>query len=321
DNTSLRDRLGCDTHDIVTARLLGRKGRTAMITFEGNRLPRFVRYAPCITPVYPYRAKAVTCTNCHGAGHKQDICHKETVCSLCGKHQEETQDDQGNSNPNVCPKKTEIGKLLRERARKHAKPNQESRRKNEAPQLPPPPPPLNPIQLPPMLERTYAELVRPNQDVPRGQAMVYLRSDWPQHQIDLKRWCTDRQEVVAVRAMHQGRPVIIASVYYRPGASSKSQRDNGWIEQLHILYPKERKIIGGDFNLPHTSWGYKVDTINGQKLLDGHDAVQVHTTKHAGLNNETRIDKQTTAYQSRSYMDIREDWKPLLACKHRHMGE
>ncbi|KAM7304248.1 hypothetical protein ISCGN_014148 [Ixodes scapularis] len=98
--------------------------------------------------------------------------------------------------------------------------------------------------------------------------MVYLRSDWPQHQIDLMRWCTDRQEVVAVRATHQGTPVIIASVYYRPGASSKSPRDNGWIEQLHILYPKERKIIGGDFNLPHTSWGYKVDTINGQKLLE-----------------------------------------------------
>lgn len=151
-----------------------------MITFEGNRLPRFVRYALCITPVYPYRAKAVTCTNCHGAGHKQDICHKETVCSLCGKHHEETQDDQGNSNPcpnptpycqickknghlatsNVCPKKTEIGKLLRERARKHAKPNQESRRKKGAPQPPPPPAPLNPIQPPPMLERTYAELVR-----------------------------------------------------------------------------------------------------------------------------------------------------------------
>ncbi|KAG0436028.1 hypothetical protein HPB47_018188 [Ixodes persulcatus] len=219
DNTSLRDRLRCDTHDIVTARLLGRKGRTAMITFEGNRLPRFVRYALCITPVYPYRAKAVTCTNCHGAGHKQDICHKET--------------------------KTEIAKFLRERARKHAKPNQESRRKKGAPQPPPPPPPLNPIQPPPMLERTYAELVRgrkPNQDVPRGQAMVYLRSDWPQHQIDLKRWCTDRQEVVAVRATHQGTPGIIASVYYRPGASSKSPRDNGW--------------------------GYKVDAINGQKLLE-----------------------------------------------------
>lgn len=61
---------------------------------------------------------------------------------------------------NVCPKKTEIGKLLRERARKHAKPNQESRRKKGAPQPPPPPPPLNPIQPPPMLERTYAELVR-----------------------------------------------------------------------------------------------------------------------------------------------------------------
>lgn len=182
DNTSLRDRLRCDTHDIVTARLLGRKGRTAMITFEGNRLPRFVRYALCITPVYPYRAKAVTCTNCHGAGHKQDICHKETVCSLCGKHHEETQDDQGNTNPcpnptpycqickknghlatsNACPKKTEIGKLLRERARKHAKPNQESRRKKGAPPPPPPPPPppFNPIQHPRMHERTYADLVR-----------------------------------------------------------------------------------------------------------------------------------------------------------------
>ncbi|KAG0443572.1 hypothetical protein HPB47_014761 [Ixodes persulcatus] len=179
------------------------KGRTAMITFEGNRLPRVVRYALCITPVYPYRAKAVTCTHFHGAGHKQDICHKETVCSLCGKHHEETQDDQGNSNPcpnptpycqickknghlatsNVCPKKTEIGKLLRERARKHAKLNQESRRKKGAPQPPPPPPPLNPIQPLPMLGRTYAELVR-------------------------------------------------------------------------------------DFNLPHTSWGYKVDTINVQKLLE-----------------------------------------------------
>ncbi|KAG0415935.1 hypothetical protein HPB47_006877 [Ixodes persulcatus] len=198
-----RDRLRCDTLDIVTARLLGRKGRTATITFEGNRLPRFVKYALCKTPVYPYRAKALTCTNCHGAGHKQDICHKET--------------------------KREIGKLLRERARKHAKPNQESRRKKAAPPPPPPSPPFNPIQPPPILERTYAELVggrKPNQDVSKRQAMVYLRSDWPQYQIDLRRWCTDRQEV-AVRATHPGTPVIFASVYYRPGASRKSPRENG----------------------------------------------------------------------------------------------
>ncbi|XP_040078035.2 uncharacterized protein LOC120849846, partial [Ixodes scapularis] len=101
-----------------------------------------------------------------------------------------------------------------------------------------------------------------------GQAMVYIKKHWPQHEIDLQQWCTEHQEVVAVRTTQQDIPVILVSVYYRPGASVREPRDHGWIAHLDGLYPKEQKIVGGDFNLQHTAWGYAKDTSAGQNLLD-----------------------------------------------------
>lgn len=98
--------------------------------------------------------------------------------------------------------------------------------------------------------------------------MKYLHRDWPQHQVDLQQWCTKHQKVVAVRTAQQNTPVILVSVYYRPGSSLKEPKDHGWIAHLDVLYPGEQKIVGGDFNLQHTAWGYARDTSAGRDLMD-----------------------------------------------------
>ncbi|KAM7298256.1 uncharacterized protein ISCGN_018868 [Ixodes scapularis] len=58
---------------VVAARRLG-KTTTAMLTFDSDRIPRSVLYGRRYMRVYPYKPKAVTCTNCHRLGHKPDIC-------------------------------------------------------------------------------------------------------------------------------------------------------------------------------------------------------------------------------------------------------
>lgn len=117
--------------------------------------------------------------------------------------------------------------------------------------------------------KSYADPSVPSVRADRvGQAMIYLHRDWPQHQVNLQQWCTKHQEVVAVRTTRQNTPVILVSVYYRPGASLKEPRDHGWITHLDVLYPGEQKIVGGDFNLQHTAWGYARDTSAGRDLMD-----------------------------------------------------
>lgn len=152
---SVKSKLVSDTHTIVSARLMGNNSTTVLITFQGNKLPRNVRYSHCIMPIYAYVPKTVTCNNCHITGHKSDICPGETVCGTCGRHHEETQDDRGNNNTcpeptpfcqtckktghlatgKDCPKRAVINKKLREKAKNRAKPKLTSLKKT-----PPPPP-------------------------------------------------------------------------------------------------------------------------------------------------------------------------------------
>ncbi|KAG0417539.1 hypothetical protein HPB47_005529 [Ixodes persulcatus] len=100
DNVSLMEGLETEGSVVVAARPMSRGGNTALITFQGTHLPRHVWYRRSMLQVYPYRARAVTCSNCHKIGHKPDICPEPQVCSTCGKPHEETMDDQGNE---TCP--------------------------------------------------------------------------------------------------------------------------------------------------------------------------------------------------------------------------
>ncbi|KAG0415202.1 hypothetical protein HPB47_007650 [Ixodes persulcatus] len=73
------------TNTIVAARPLGRKGNTILVTFEGRNLPRKVSYMNEVLNVNEYRPRPLVCFQCHGLGHKKDVCPKNiTRCGSCG---------------------------------------------------------------------------------------------------------------------------------------------------------------------------------------------------------------------------------------------
>ncbi|KAG0411699.1 hypothetical protein HPB47_011181 [Ixodes persulcatus] len=100
DNASLLAGLQSNGPAVLAARPMSSGSRTGLITFQGPHLPRTVWYRRNVLQVYPYRPRAVTCSNYHKIGHKQDICPEPQVCSTCGKPHEETMDDQGQV---TCP--------------------------------------------------------------------------------------------------------------------------------------------------------------------------------------------------------------------------
>ncbi|KAG0413956.1 hypothetical protein HPB47_008887 [Ixodes persulcatus] len=82
---SLMKELECRTHQISAARIIGRSGRTVLITFESQTLPRYVRYACESFKVSSYRPRSLVCHKCHTLGHKADVCPRDAVrCGGCG---------------------------------------------------------------------------------------------------------------------------------------------------------------------------------------------------------------------------------------------
>ncbi|KAG0421072.1 hypothetical protein HPB47_003029 [Ixodes persulcatus] len=141
DNASLLAGLQSNGPAVLAARPMSSGSRTGLITFQGPHLPRTVWYRRNVLQVYPYRPRAVTCSNCHKIGHKQDICPEPQVCSTCGKPHEETMDDQGQvtcpspipfcqmcrknghlATDKYCPKRIDFVRRIRETARKRAAP-------------------------------------------------------------------------------------------------------------------------------------------------------------------------------------------------------
>lgn len=82
---SLMKELECRTHQISAARIIGQSGRTVLITFESQTLPRYVRYACESFKVSSYRPRPLVCHKCHTLGHKADVCPQDAVrCGGCG---------------------------------------------------------------------------------------------------------------------------------------------------------------------------------------------------------------------------------------------
>lgn len=84
DDHTLNNELESNKIQIVAARRLG-KTNTAIITFDGDQLPRSILYGNIYKRVFPYKPKAVVCANCHCLGHKEDICPNSGVCTTCGQ--------------------------------------------------------------------------------------------------------------------------------------------------------------------------------------------------------------------------------------------
>lgn len=92
--------LKCRTHGIISARQLGKSGKTGVITFEGNKIPYQVTYFHKVCKVAPYRPRAVVCYKCHQIGHKMDVCPDDSQwCGRCGRPHNEEMSDCQNQTP------------------------------------------------------------------------------------------------------------------------------------------------------------------------------------------------------------------------------
>lgn len=160
----LNTELVCEKINIVAAHRLG-KTNTAVITFDGNTLPRSIFYGNFYKKVYPHRPKAVVCNNCQKIGHKADICYNPEVCGRCGRrHEEDIADQQAGhkeceevslfcqecrktghmTSSKACPTKVAANKKMREdqaryRLQNKASQNTQARDEERATKVPVPP--------------------------------------------------------------------------------------------------------------------------------------------------------------------------------------
>lgn len=194
---TLQNDLECNRITIASARRIG-KTNTAMLTFEGNELPRSVLYGGQYMRVFPYKPKVVRCRNCQRIGHKQDICPLPAVCGDCGREHTEMGDENDEMS---CPQSTPYcqeckkeGHLASARncpawieANKQIRSQWQSQRK-EQPDLPPriikqPVPPsvraaLSTIHALPQREPTYASaLATKTPPNPAPESLEAIRTD------------------------------------------------------------------------------------------------------------------------------------------------
>ncbi|KAH7945662.1 hypothetical protein HPB49_013635 [Dermacentor silvarum] len=100
-----------------------------------------------------------------------------------------------------------------------------------------------------------------------AQAAVFVRRDVPHAKLDTAKYCSKIQEVVA-----------------KPVATRKVVRRN----LISNIYPKDRLLVGGDFNAPHQSWGYDRNSGRGCILIEEVEAAGIilandldYPTRHA----------------------------------------
>ncbi|KAH7950197.1 hypothetical protein HPB49_020856 [Dermacentor silvarum] len=70
---------------ILQARMMGQTN-IALVTFEGLRVPRFVRFLGAELRCYPHRPRQPVCKTCLKLGHRADHCPTPdvTICEQCG---------------------------------------------------------------------------------------------------------------------------------------------------------------------------------------------------------------------------------------------
>lgn len=89
-NETILPELECRTHNILGVHIVGPMRSTAILTFEGNTRPQYIRYCGVTCKVYEYRPRPMVCLNCHAIGHKADICpSKIRRCGECGRAHKE----------------------------------------------------------------------------------------------------------------------------------------------------------------------------------------------------------------------------------------
>ncbi|KAH7985722.1 hypothetical protein HPB52_025439 [Rhipicephalus sanguineus] len=73
---------------VVSARRLGQTNH-CVITFAGDKLPKYVRFLALTFEVFPFRERLEACFNCRKLGHRTDVCPKPRPqvprCRRCGE--------------------------------------------------------------------------------------------------------------------------------------------------------------------------------------------------------------------------------------------
>lgn len=102
-----------------------------------------------------------------------------------------------------------------------------------------------------------------NSQVP-GHAAILLDSSVPATQLPLPLSSSPLYEVVAIIAYPaRAKKLILVSAYYRPRYQTCSDAFS-WVQHIRNEYPSTPILIGGDFNAPHTTWGYPTNSKIGR---------------------------------------------------------
>ncbi|KAH7943790.1 hypothetical protein HPB52_011741 [Rhipicephalus sanguineus] len=84
-SSTLVDELVAPETQILQARMMGQTN-IALVTFEGLKVPRYVRLYGAELRCYPHRPHQLVCKICHKLGHRDDHCPTPhvVICPTCG---------------------------------------------------------------------------------------------------------------------------------------------------------------------------------------------------------------------------------------------
>ncbi|KAH9379136.1 hypothetical protein HPB48_007304 [Haemaphysalis longicornis] len=125
-----------------------------------------------------------------------------------------------------------------------------------------------------------------NSSIPRnsqvlGHAAILLDTSVLATQLCLSLSSSPLYGVVAIIAYPpRVKKLILVSAYYRPRYQTCSDAFS-WLQHIRNEYPSTPILIEGDFNAPHTTWGYPTNSDSAKYLLDSTEVANVH------LNNDT----------------------------------
>ncbi|KAM7308259.1 uncharacterized protein ISCGN_011893 [Ixodes scapularis] len=148
---TLTEELRAPGTNILYARMMGQTN-TAIITFEGLKVPHYVYLSGGEYPCRPYQPRKQICGVCLGLGHRTDVCPQpeKSRCTTCGTPGGAMEDHQcqpycincGGEHPAVDPRCP-----ARQRGpynKKHVQQHQQMQGRQKSPLPPPPPPPPQP---------------------------------------------------------------------------------------------------------------------------------------------------------------------------------
>ncbi|XP_042150474.1 uncharacterized protein LOC121838346 [Ixodes scapularis] len=148
---TLTEELRAPGTNILYARMMGQTN-TAIITFEGLKVPYYVYPSGGEYPCRPYQPRKQICGVCLGLGHRTDVCPQpeKSRCTTCGTPGGAMEDHEckpycincGGEHPAVDPRCP-----ARQRGpynKKHVQQHQQMQGRQKSPLPPPPPPPPPP---------------------------------------------------------------------------------------------------------------------------------------------------------------------------------